>query len=131
MTEEKRLGMWVVRRDEVGFEWVVFGINGVLALLYGVFQRLITTRPRMQVSHPFLVIACVVSRAPCSARGSYTPKVCGLRVSRDNQGVCSCSIISRLSIISSGRRRSLANTTLVPPEICFALGGLWFDSWLS
>lgn len=71
----------------MGIEWVVFGINGVLALLYGVFQRLITTRPRMQVSHPFLVIACVVSRAARSARGSYTPKVCGLQVSRDNHGV--------------------------------------------
>lgn len=59
---------------------LVFGLNyGVLALLYGVFQRLFATRPRMQVSDTFLVIACVVSRG----EDLLYPKVCGLQVSRD------------------------------------------------
>ena len=76
MTGGKR---WEVNGDGVEYR-LVFGLNhGVLALLYGVFQRLIATRPRMQVSDTFLVIVCVVSRG----EDLLYPKVCGLQVSRD------------------------------------------------
>jgi hypothetical protein len=67
-------------------EWLVLGgliIEVVLALFYGVFQRLLrTTGPRIQDSKTFLVLACGWSRG----RRILYPK-CGLQMSRD--GVCS------------------------------------------